>query len=134
MTEYNEIYKNLEKQVGKFAPQKSLANNHSQKKVAPSNLQTKPSSSARDPSNEQGILLKLKPYWTYLSIPFIVLIFLITFKPSFILYKIESEDGTEILKVSYKKLLYSILIISGIILGGIFGYRMKYLTSEQSSL
>jgi len=61
----------------------------------------------------------------YIVVPIIVLLFLCFIKPDFVKHDYVQENGDVSRVVSYKKIIISWVIISLILILGIFGYNYK---------
>ena len=65
------------------------------------------------------------PFKSYIIVPIVVLLFLCYIRPDFVKYDDVNEDGESIRRVGYKKVLIYWLVISTILVVGIFGYNYK---------
>lgn len=68
--------------------------------------------------------------FTYYLVPIMVLFLLIFFKPGFIKYTDIDDKGVETRKLGYKKLLTAWLIITSLLVIGLFGFNYKKASKE----
>lgn len=64
-------------------------------------------------------------YKIYVFIPIAILILLIFSKPGFTMMEITDDGGQTTVKLSFQKLFLSWIIISGLLVVGLFGYNYK---------
>ena len=64
-------------------------------------------------------------YYFYGLVPIIILILLFLLKPSFLCIESIDDEGTVIKQIQYKSLFVVTLVLSIIVLIGIFGYKYK---------
>ena len=85
-------------------------------------LEEKVTPYVKDISGDTGFTLDLKSPKVYMYTPGIILILLVIFRPSF-LYT--SETPVQPKKFSTGRLIVATLVISGMILGGLYAYNYK---------
>jgi hypothetical protein len=63
--------------------------------------------------------------WIYIGISIFVLLLLIVIRPGFVKYEIVNDNGDVSKKISYKKIFIYWIVISIIIIVGVYGYNYK---------
>lgn len=63
--------------------------------------------------------------WIYIGISIFVLLLLIVIRPGFVKYEIVNDNGDVSNKISYKKIFIYWMVISTIIIVGVYGYNYK---------
>jgi hypothetical protein len=66
----------------------------------------------------------------YIAIPVVILILLLLARPGFIKSKKVDDDGNETSAFSFKKFLIAWLVISGLLVVGLFGFNYKSQSSK----